>query len=235
MLSSFSNIILIVTGVFLPLSITGISVGHFVRFLAYSRNPLEDAEFKTLASFCMLGLLGGLYTGWVAWRNRRMVANMNVIVNLATEVLMANSSLFVLSATLSIFHLGFSVFWLWIFAHIFMSGMFVDLGGMAPTTPWIAAYFILLYFWTSAILQNVEKTTVASVVGEWYFDRYDHRNTTDATWFHFQYASCRSFGSIAFASLILGFVRTAQFIVQQVEVPLQALFPRISLTYFSLS
>ena len=220
MLASFSHIILVITCVFLPICITGVSIGNFARFLVSSPSPLETAEFKTLASFCIVGILGGLYTGLIAWRNRRMIANIKVIVSLATEVLMANSSLFVLSASLSIFHLAFSIFWLWLFAHIFISGALIDftIGTIAPSAPYIAIYFILLYFWTSSIIQNIEKTTVSSVVGEWYFERFDHQNTTDETWFHFQYVSCRSFGSIAFASLILGLVRSAQFFVRQMEV-----------------
>ncbi|KAJ3371810.1 hypothetical protein HDU91_004885 [Kappamyces sp. JEL0680] len=213
---------------FLPLwnsavSIIGVSIGSFVRFLATTpANPAEASEFKTLATICFFGILGGLYTAWVAWRSRRMVATMNVIVNLATEILTANSSLFVLSATLSIFHLAFSIFWLWLFAHIFLQGQLVPSDGgmnivMHPSGPYIAFYFVLLYFWTSSLLQNIEKVTVSSVVGEWYFDRFDHTNTTDETWFHFQYVSSRSLGTIAFASLILGLVRTIQFLIRQIE------------------
>lgn len=183
----------------------------------------EEQEFRAMATISFLGILGGLYTGFVIWKSRRMLATMNVIVNLAAEILMANSSLFVLSATLAVFHLGFSIFWLWLFSHIFLQsalvydGTYVSLSLNSPA-PWLAFYFILLYFWTSSILQNIEKVTISSVVGEWYFDRYEHRNTTDETWFHFQYVSCRSFGTISFASLILGFVRAVQFIIRRLEV-----------------
>jgi hypothetical protein len=74
-----------------------------------------------------------------------------------------------------------------------------------------------MYFWTSALLKNIEKTTVASVVGEWYFERFETPITSDETWFHFKYVSTRSFGSIAFASLVIGMVQSVQFIIHKIN------------------
>ena len=176
LLSTFSNIILLMTGTLLPLGIIGVSIASFIRFLQSTPTSTgEQTEFKVMASFSAIGILGGIYTGYMILKSKRMVKNMNAIVNLATEVLRANSSLFVLSATLAVAHLAFSTFWLFLFSHIFLQGSVVESKETVITidanTTWLAIYFILVYFWTSSLLQNLEKTTVASVVGEWYFDR----------------------------------------------------------------
>ncbi|KAJ3309698.1 hypothetical protein HDV04_005815 [Boothiomyces sp. JEL0838] len=62
-----------------------------------------------------------------------------------------------------------------------------------------------------------EKVTVSSVVGEWYFDRFDDATPVDNTWWHFEYVFCRSLGTISFASLILGIIKSIQYMVRQIE------------------
>ena len=177
LLSTFTSAILTLTSIALPLSFIGVSIDSFHRFLTIPGKQTEITEYNALAAISFVGILGGLYTAYTIYKSRKMFATMVVLVGLATEILMANTALFVLSATLALIHLGFSIFWLWLFAHIFLQGKVIsEHGGLVsiildPTAPWIVFFFILVYFWTASIFQNVEKVTVSSVVGEWYFDR----------------------------------------------------------------
>lgn len=78
----------------------------------------------------------------------------------------------------------------------------------------MAGFFVLMYFWTSAIFKNIEKATIAGVVGEWYFQRPDGVVSADRTWKNFKASATKSFGSVAFASLILGIIQTMQFLTR---------------------
>ena len=105
------------------------------------------------------------------------------------------------------------------------------LGNMDGLFFWCIIYSILMFFWTSAIFQNIEKVTIAGVVGEWYF--YERapddipRTTTSSAWRHFQIATSTSFGSVCLASLITGliaFIRWSVNFLKRVSIFLLQLF-----------
>ncbi|KAI8901491.1 plasma-membrane choline transporter-domain-containing protein [Globomyces pollinis-pini] len=222
LLSTFSSTIILLTGVCLPISLLLLFLFTFSKLVWGYHAPMSSFEFNALASISLLGFIGGLYTTWITIKNRQLAGTMVKIVELSTDILKANPSMFLLSACLTIAHIIFSVFWLWLFSHIFLHGSLISKDNqitieLQNTGPWVVFFFLVMYFWTSAIFQNIEKVTVSSVVGEWYFDRYDVCITSDQTWWHFKYVSCRSFGTIAIASLLLGIIRCLQFLIRQIE------------------
>jgi hypothetical protein len=223
LLSRYAMVVLNVTGLVLPLTFLFISVNGFITFLQIPPNDFEFGEYKLMALFSFMGMVGAIFSGIMIWRRRWMIKTLEVVIKLASNVLKANPTLFLLSFSLTAVHFLFSLLWLWLFSHIFLHGELVSIGDIVRlvllgSTKVTAIFFIIMYFWTSSLLQNIEKTTVASVVGEWYFEAYDSPITTDETIEHFKYVSSRSFGPIAFASLILGAVRMIQFLVNNFEV-----------------
>jgi hypothetical protein len=91
-------------------------------------------------------------------------------------------------------------------------------------------FMILMYFWTSSFLKNLEKVTVASIVGEYYFEG----QSSDA-WYHFSYVATRSFGQIALCSLILGAVSSIQFIISSMQKYLPKKFLAFKIISFIIS
>jgi Plasma-membrane choline transporter len=49
-------------------------------------------------------------------------------------------------------------------------------------TFYLPAFFVGMFIWTSAIFQNLERITVSSVVGEWYFLRFEKSMSGDVTY-----------------------------------------------------
>ncbi|KAI8927585.1 plasma-membrane choline transporter-domain-containing protein [Entophlyctis helioformis] len=233
LLSSFARPIIYVTAISIPSSIFVVSTVTFFVSMSSSYTPKTPdtlPEIRAVMGVSLAGIISALWVAAYIWRKRHMVDTMTHIIELSCDVLQLNSSLFVLSVGLMIAHAVFSVVWLVLFSRLFLVGSIeIDPGSggvpgkprLVPSgqTPYIAIFFVLMYFWTSAIFQNLEKTTIASVVGGWYFqdlpDSPTHRN--DQTWRNFKFVATRSFGTVAFASLILGIARTLQWIISKVK------------------
>lgn len=54
---------------------------------------------------------------------------------------------------------------------------------------------------------------MSSVVGEWYFLRFEETATSDRTFHHLNHVVRTSFGSVAIASFVLGTIRTLKFVL----------------------
>jgi len=100
---------------------------------------------------------------------------------------------------------------------------------------WIALGMLLSLFWTSQVLKNIFHTTIAGVVGTWWFDPEEARSASASanngrnnggcglfgccgcsraiydSWIR---SSFNSFGSICFGSLLVGLLQVLQFIVR---------------------
>jgi hypothetical protein len=89
--------------------------------------------------------------------------------------------LFFVSLLVFIAHIFMTLIWLSLFERLFLMGHFEKRIQHIEWIPdvssnYLALYFIFVYFWTSAILCNIQKVTVAGVVGQWYFMRYSKSN-----------------------------------------------------------
>nr|KAJ3422090.1 hypothetical protein HK105_001194 [Polyrhizophydium stewartii] len=243
LLSYFARPIIYFTAIAIPSSIMIMSTATFFVSLSASFSPKTPDTLPEIHGMLGVALSGMLTAAWLAyyiWRKRAMVDTMTHIIELSCDILHLNPSLFGLSVALMVGHAIFSVVWIILFSRLFLVGTVQDGAGRmgssgadaapasatgSPTfvpsnqTPIIATFFVLMYFWTSAIFQNIEKTTVASVVGGWYFQDMPSSPThsSDQTWRNFKHVSTRSFGPVAFASLVLGAVRTAKYVISKIR------------------
>ncbi|KAK5671016.1 hypothetical protein BDV3_004831 [Batrachochytrium dendrobatidis] len=232
MLSYFARPIIFFTAIAIPASIFLVSIITFFVSLSTSyapKTPDVRSEIQVMMAVAFSGIIISIWLGTYIWRRRNMVDTMTHVIELSCDILHLNPSLFGLSVALMIAHFIFSVIWLVLFSRLFLVGSVkIDIpvgNGADPvfvsskTTPLIAVFFVFVYFWTSSIFQNLEKTTVASVVGGWYFEDLPKSPThsSDQTWRNFQHVSTKSFGSVALASLILGAVQTIKYIISKIR------------------
>jgi hypothetical protein len=172
-------------------------------------------HYPYIQTSSVVGLLLSLYTLYKTVTNKHKFDLISKLWNMTTMVLYEHPSLFALSLLLSLIHVLFSVLWLWMFGHLLYSDL------QWETQTWIA-FYILIYFWTSALLKNLEKSVVASIVGQWYFELEHEDEEWDMvprqnTFYHFRYVGSRSFGTIAFASLILGGIHSIHFMAKRIH------------------
>jgi hypothetical protein len=167
-------------------------------------------EFKYIAGLSGFGILLGLVSGYIAWMKRGLAQVWTKIIKLSCDILFMNPSLFVMALVFTVIHVAFSAFWMWLVSLFFLHDD-------SDKSLLVVFYFVLMYFWTSSIFQNLEKTVVSSVVGEWYFMRFETGTPGDRTFSHFAHVLRSSFGSVCFASLILGAVRSVQFIIRNLR------------------
>ncbi|KAJ1343427.1 hypothetical protein BSLG_002016 [Batrachochytrium salamandrivorans] len=229
-LSHFARPIIYFTAVAIPSSILLVStITLFVSLSASYTQKTPDtlSEIQAMIVIAFFGIAVAVWLGMYIWRRRSMVDTMTHIIELSCDILHLNPSLFGLSVALMVAHALFSAIWLVLFSRLFLVGSItvdpsgdVSTPGFVPSknTPMIAVFFVVMYFWTSAIFQNLEKTTVASVVGGWYFQDLADSPThdSDQTWRNFKHVSTRSFGPIAFASLVLGAIQAIKYLISKI-------------------
>ncbi|KAJ3041495.1 hypothetical protein HDV00_009291 [Rhizophlyctis rosea] len=186
--------------------------------------PFLGPQYSGMRGMSFVFLLSGLMSGFFVYRKRQQVEQTIDIIELSFAILRHNPRIFLLSIVLMIGYAVFSLTWILMFARLFLKGYFkVDPTGsgghweVTGGTGWAATFFILVYFWTSANFHNVEKVTIAGVVGEWFFASGETEGgaRSDRTLKHLKVALTTSFGSICFASLILGIVETSQYLLRQ--------------------
>ncbi|TPX35361.1 hypothetical protein SmJEL517_g02225 [Synchytrium microbalum] len=151
---------------------------------------------------------------------------------LACDVLQANPSVFLYSLGLMGGFVVFSIVWLIFFSRLWLINGVNGAGFGNNASPIAIIFFLFMYFWSSSIFHNVEKTMIAGVVAQWYFNPSGRRRvihhinggddllggdsdtSSDKTKRALTVAVTTSFGSIAFASMIMAIVSTSQAIVR---------------------
>ncbi|KAG0262185.1 hypothetical protein BG011_000236 [Mortierella polycephala] len=131
-------------------------------------------------------------------------------INLACEILKDNPDMFFVSFGLMAVHVVFTAIWLVFFARVFLLGHVEQAVG---SKSWvlednfypIAAYLIFIYMWTSAVLSNIQRVTLANVVSKWYF--HSSKITEPAL----VNAMTTSFGSICLGALFIAIVQFTVF------------------------
>ncbi|KAF9574681.1 hypothetical protein EC968_005912 [Mortierella alpina] len=178
------------------------------------RDP-QDAGLTVLS---MLPLsIGSLFLS-VIYMRRQYIARTTAIIELACEILKDNPDMFFVSFGLMLIHAVFTAIWLVFFARVFLIGhveakveskLWVMDGNFYP----VAAYMIFIYMWTSAVLSNVQRVTLANVVSKWYFHRhepfaYHSSKITEPALIN---AATTSFGSICLGALFIAIVQFTVF------------------------
>ncbi|KAI8904117.1 plasma-membrane choline transporter-domain-containing protein [Gorgonomyces haynaldii] len=193
----------------LQLIATVLPIFIFTLSLYTLLNHSIQGESQMLLTVSISGLVISSVSFYLLLSQLKLVNQFSSIVRLSLDVLQINPQLFLLGGCLTLVHLLFSSLWLWLvsilFAHDREYPSFV-----------LLSYFMIFYFWTSKIFQNLETTVVSSVVGEWYFDRFS-KPSKDVTWMHLKAVTEKSFGQIVIASLVTGLLSFFKFTVHKMQ------------------
>ncbi|KAF9172407.1 hypothetical protein BGX21_003454 [Mortierella sp. AD011] len=178
------------------------------------RDP-QDAGL-TILSFLPLSI-GSLFLS-VIYLRRQYIARTTSIIELACEILKDNPDMFFVSLGLMLVHVVFTAIWLVFFSRVFLIG---HVEATTGSKTWvlednfypIAAYMIFFYMWTSAVLSNVQRVTLANVVSKWYFHRhepfaYHSSKITEPALIN---ATTTLFGSVCLGALFIAIVQFTAF------------------------
>ena len=104
-----------------------------------------------------------------------------------------------------------------------------DVCTLSTRGKFIALGMILSFFWTDQVIKNIFRTTISGVIGTWWFDPVEARSSMSSgrssglfgccgcstaiydSWFR---SGFYSFGSIAFGSLLVGLLKSLQWLVR---------------------
>jgi hypothetical protein len=203
-----------------------IAVGFFTVFSA------DDNGVSMGLLMMVMGLFGLCYAKHV-WHRIPFAAS-----NLATAVtaVKANLGLLLVAYGIVFLTIGWTLVWFLALGHAYINGYFTECDDVADNAPagqapechistgghYFLFFFLLSLYWTSQVLKNILHTTVAGVVGTWWFVPPVHvddnhtlsccsqRAIGDALWRSTTY----SFGSLCLGSLIIALVQVLQFIVR---------------------
>ncbi|KAF9973081.1 hypothetical protein BGZ73_003723 [Actinomortierella ambigua] len=140
----------------------------------------QDAQDTGLAVLSMLPLLlGGLFLA-VIYFKKEHIARTTDIIELACDILKDNPDMIVVSFGLMVIHVVFAAIWLVFFSRVFLVGH-VDTSTTAGGGAWVlegnsypmAIFMIFMFLWTTAVLGNIQRVTLAGVVSKWYFHRHE--------------------------------------------------------------
>jgi hypothetical protein len=205
-----------------------------------------------LAFFALFMSAFGVFYAWGVW-HRIPFATANIEV--AMKALDANHGLWILAYAVTFKAYIWTLVWVCTFLQIFVySPTWVynckhydddpsqDTCRLSTRGKWIALACLLSLFWTAQVLKNIFHTTIAGVVGTWWFDPVDAQSTsaleaapgssdsgndnsrssccctccgcTPAILDSIVRSSWYSFGSICLGSLLVGLLQVLQFLVR---------------------
>lgn len=141
-----------------------------------------------------LAFLAALWLTCSVWKKIPFAA-----ANLKTAIraVQTNFGLIFVAYTLEVVALGWTILW------IAAAGSNMDRYGS-----WIVFLYLLSFFWTQQVINNIQHVIVSSVLGSWWYNPVDANFCWDDG---LNQAICRawtlSFGSICFGSLLASFVQ----------------------------
>jgi hypothetical protein len=188
--------------------------------------------------FLFMSALGVFYA-WGVW-HRIPFASANI--DIAMRALKDNHGLWIMAYAMTLKAVVWTMIWtctflqVLVFAQNWTFDCEANVGGpptcrLAARGKLIMVSLLLSLFWTSEVLKNLFHTTIAGVVGTWWFAPEEARTTSANN--GSSYSCCRtwcgcspaihdswvrssvySFGSICFGSLLVGVMRVLQFLVR---------------------
>ncbi|KAM3579876.1 hypothetical protein VKS41_007601 [Umbelopsis sp. WA50703] len=183
----------------------------------------------TVMSF--LPLITGILYLRVLFGNRDKVEQTLTVFELACDVLRANPEAVLLSVVLMGVFVAFSSIWIVFFSRLWLIGH-----SITPSNPtgmqWVvdnnvyllASFYIFFYLWTSSLLINIQRFSLAGVTAQWYFHRHEPVDavTANPSKAALARASTTSLGTVALGALLLSIVQFLQFVSFQVQKRLKA-------------
>ena len=156
-----------------PVLLVTLSGSTFVFAIKQSSSTTSGvSQYLYLSSLFLL--LSAIGVVWLLVQNRRKIEISMDLCQLACDILRANPSVFLLCLGMLLVHALFTLLWLGVFLSLFKvqfsQGFSWNLTSEKGPSMWIFLFFVFMYFWNSAVLQSIEKTTISGVVGDWYFN-----------------------------------------------------------------
>jgi hypothetical protein len=146
------------------LSAWTVSQGFFITTTSESWRK----DYFLLSSIVFL--LSGIIFIWTLIQKRQQIEHIMNIFQLATDILKANASLFLLSFGLLVCYVVYSLIWLIALSCLFYSQTSKLNVNLSNTLSYeLLTFYLFMYFWTSSVFFSIEKTTISGVVGDWYF------------------------------------------------------------------
>ncbi|KAL1922657.1 uncharacterized protein VTP21DRAFT_10196 [Calcarisporiella thermophila] len=203
-------------------SVPFVAFGLFVWALTESlQGPPLDSGGKdpqdialTFLSFVPL-VLGAGYC-YMVYHNRRQIEKTIAVIELSCEILKDNPDILLVTIFLIAMQIVFTVLWLIFFSRLFLVGRVTNIGNrdgwlVESNVFYLATFFVLMFFWTSSVLKNIQRVVVSGVVAHWYFHRHEAKAYANAKETPMQNALKRaattSFGSVCFGALVLAVVQ----------------------------
>ncbi|KAF8925406.1 hypothetical protein BGZ58_000833 [Dissophora ornata] len=189
-----------------------------VLLFTTSSSPLEGQIYNV---FSVMKSSAGMLTLVVlisAALGTLWLLTLRSFTRLACEILKDNPDMFFVSFGLMLVHVVFTAIWLLFLSRVFLIG---HVEASAELKKWvmednfypICGYMIFIYMWTSAVLSNVQRVTLANVVSKWYFHRhepfaYHSSKITEPALIN---ATTTSFGSVCLGALFIAIVQFTAF------------------------
>eukprot|EP00536_Pseudo-nitzschia_multiseries_P010956 jgi/Psemu1/289398/fgenesh1_pg.353_\ len=183
-----------------------------------------------VAFFSLIMSAMGAYFAFYTW-NKIPFATANL--KIALSAIQENHGLWILAYAVSVKAYVWALLWamavseLFHFSQSWVMDCSVDETGevvchMTTKSNFIALGMLLSLLWTNQVLNNIFHTTIAGVVGAWWFDPEESRSAQGcgrcgcnaAIYNSWVRSSFHSFGSICFGSLLVGILQVLHLIVR---------------------
>ncbi|KXN69284.1 hypothetical protein CONCODRAFT_97453 [Conidiobolus coronatus NRRL 28638] len=182
-------------------------------------NTLIAANQSKLLSIIPLIITGGHCL--FIHRYHALINHCIDIIKVSCIILRQSLDIFGVSLFCLSIQILFSSFWLILFDRLFLLGSSTTIEGKANWAQdanliYLVPFYLFYYWWTTCIIDGVERSSIAGTVSHWYFHQEETQfiNGFNATHISFRRALTTSFGSICFGGLIASVVRFIQFLRQ---------------------
>ncbi|KAG0232924.1 hypothetical protein BGW42_007833 [Actinomortierella wolfii] len=182
-LRTFARPVVLMTVFLVPLLALSLFIWSLVTAFKgpKSEGGKRDPQDTGLAVLSVLPLLLALVFQAVIYFKRQQIARTTDIIELACDILKDNPDMFLVSFGLMVIHVVFAAIWLVFFSRVFLLGHVESSSTTTEAARWvlernfypIAAFMIFIFLWTSAVLGNIQRVTLAGVVSKWYFHRHE--------------------------------------------------------------
>jgi len=219
LLRSFAKVI--IWGTLTAVPFISIAIFFWTKKKAFSGalrdSGKPDPQDDALAVLSFIPLLITVVYLIVLFTRRKKIERTVSLIQLACDIFKDNPQMFWVSLKILTVYVSFTIIWLYLFNRVLLVGHMVQMASegiwrLEPNTYLLMLYFIFMYFWTSAVLSNIQRVTISGVVSNWYFyrhdsDRVDSKKVTELA---LSRATTVSFGTVCLDGLILLFIQFIQ-------------------------
>jgi hypothetical protein len=158
----------------------------FVSFALYpfissfqGRTHGDSFQDKILRLAAIVPAVGAIIWVYLVFRGRHAVRQAIEILEFSSKILAANPALLFVGLASLVFIISWTWLWLMMFTRVFLGGYLAKSVArfvINISSWWLGVGFVLMYMWSVAVINSVQRATTGATVSQWYF----HRNTVPA-------------------------------------------------------